>query len=98
MVVLHPNHISRLTETGNDVGEAHVCFTVREPVGRVEVHLSGVVVEQGPQDGVGEAFSQRGPSTREACEIRTAEKHARCVADNSEHGHHSTWTPLNAPL
>lgn len=81
MIVLHPNHISRPTETGNNVGKTHVCFTVCEPVGRVEVHLSGVVVEQGPQDGVGKAFSQQGQSTREVCGARVAEKDVWCVAE-----------------
>jgi hypothetical protein len=56
VVVLHPNNVSGLDHGGDDVGEPHVGLAVGEPVFAVKVHLSGVVVEQRPQDGVGEAW------------------------------------------
>lgn len=59
MVVLHPDHVASLDQGRNDVGETHVGFPVSKPVGRVKVHLPGVVVEQWPEDRVGETYGER---------------------------------------
>lgn len=59
MVVLHPDHVARLDQGGNDVGETHVGFPVSEPMGSVKVHLPGVIVEQWPEDRVGETYRKK---------------------------------------
>ncbi len=55
MVILDPNHITGVGHGCYGVGESHVGFSIGKPVGCVEVHFSGVVVEERPEDGVGEA-------------------------------------------
>lgn len=59
MVVLHPDHVASLDQGGNDVGETHVGFPVSEPMGSVKVHLPGVIVEQWPEDRVGETYRKK---------------------------------------
>lgn len=54
MVVLHPDHIAFSSEGEHDLGKGKVDGSVGEPVGLVKVHLSGVVMEQRPEDRVGE--------------------------------------------
>lgn len=55
VVVLDPDHVARL-ELGTDgLGEAEVGLAVGVPVCLLEVHLAGVVVEERPENGVGEA-------------------------------------------
>jgi hypothetical protein len=60
VVVLNPDHVASLDHSSDDVGKPHVGFSVGEPVGGVKVHLSRVVVEQWPEDRVGEAWVVRG--------------------------------------
>ena len=54
VVVLHPDH-AILAELGADsLCKFEVNVTVGKPVCLVKVHLAGVVVEEGPEDRVGE--------------------------------------------
>ena len=55
VVILNPNHGARRELCHDSLGEGHVGLAVREPVLVFEVHLAGVVVEERPEDGVGEA-------------------------------------------
>ena len=52
VVVLHPNHAILPDLSADGLGKFEVDLTVREPVRLVKVHFTGVVVEEGPQDGV----------------------------------------------
>lgn len=52
MVILHPNHGSRLELRKDGLGKGHIRLPVSLPVKLVKVHLSRVVVEQGPEDGI----------------------------------------------
>ena len=52
VVVLDPDH-AVLAQLGADgLCEFEVDMAVGEPVGLVKVHFAGVVVEEGPEDGV----------------------------------------------
>jgi hypothetical protein len=55
VVVLDPDHAAGLDDLLDGEGELEVRLAVREPVRLVKVHLAGVVVEEGPEDRVGEA-------------------------------------------
>lgn len=55
VVVLHPDHTARLELLHDRLRKRKVGLPIREPILLVEIHLAGVVVEEGPQDGVGEA-------------------------------------------
>jgi hypothetical protein len=55
MVVLNPDHSARGDLLANDLGKAEVGLSVSEPILLVKIHFAGVVVEQRPEDGVGEA-------------------------------------------
>ena len=55
VVVLHPHHRVFVNLVADSLSEAHVGYAVGEPVFLVEIHLTGMVVEQRPEDGVREA-------------------------------------------
>lgn len=55
MVVLHPDHAARLELLHDRLRKRKVRLPIREPILLVEIHLTRVVVEEGPQNGVGEA-------------------------------------------
>ena len=59
MIVLHPDDIPFCSHGSDGVREPHVGFSVSEPVGRVKVHFSRMIVQQRPEDRVGEAWDKR---------------------------------------
>ena len=52
VIVLNPHHGVFANLLADDLGEAHVGYAVREPILLVEIHFSGMIVEEGPEDGV----------------------------------------------
>lgn len=56
MIILNPNHGSGGDLLKDDLSKCHVGLTISEPVLLVKVHLAGVVMEEWPQDGIGEAI------------------------------------------
>lgn len=52
VVVVHPDEVAILHVLGHLLGEEAVDVAVRGPRGLVERDLAGVVVEEGPEDGV----------------------------------------------
>jgi hypothetical protein len=54
MIILDPDHIPRSDEPIDDLCEPHVSLPVSQPILLGKVHIPSVVVEQGPQDRVGE--------------------------------------------
>ena len=54
LVVVHPDEVTRLVLLRHDVGESLVHLDVRFPVADVERHLIEQIVEEGPEDPVGE--------------------------------------------
>lgn len=54
VVVLNPDHGARLELRLDSLGELEVGLAVGEPILLVEVHLTRVVMEKRPKDGVGE--------------------------------------------
>lgn len=54
VVILNPNHITFLHETIDDLGEPHVGLPISQPIILIKVHLSRVVVEEWPENGIGE--------------------------------------------
>ena len=55
MVILYPNHAPWANLAHDGLCKRQVCLTVSEPVALVEIHFSGVIMEKGPEDRVGEA-------------------------------------------
>jgi hypothetical protein len=55
VVVLDPDHVARTCLLADSFGEIEICLAIREPILFVKVHLARVVMEEGPEDGVGEA-------------------------------------------
>jgi len=55
MVILDPDHVSRANLRLDRLSELEVRLAVCEPVVLVKAHFAWVVMEQGPQNGVGEA-------------------------------------------
>jgi hypothetical protein len=55
VVVLHPHHGILANLVADNLSEAHVGYAVREPVFLVEIHLTGMIMEERPEDGVREA-------------------------------------------
>lgn len=49
---MHPNQVAILDFLGDGLGEQAIGFLVGLPGGLVESDLTGVVVEQRPEDGV----------------------------------------------
>ena len=64
LVVVHPDEVTRLVVLGHDVGESLVHLHVRVPVADVERHLIEEVVEQRPEDPVGEPLVVAGDLIR----------------------------------
>ena len=55
MIVLHPDHVATADLRTNDLGELEICLAIREPILFVKVHFAGVVMEERPEDGIGES-------------------------------------------
>jgi hypothetical protein len=54
MIILHPDHIAFAHKTIDHLCKPHIRLSISQPIRLVKVHLSRVVVEQGPEDRVGE--------------------------------------------
>ena len=54
MIILNPNHIPLAYEPVDDLCEPHVGLSISQPVVLVKVHLARVIMEEGPEDRVGE--------------------------------------------
>jgi hypothetical protein len=52
MVIVNPHEVTVLNFFCNNFGEEPVRFLICVPCRLIESNLSGVIVEQGPQDGV----------------------------------------------
>ena len=52
---MHPHHAAGRKLLNDGLGEREVSLAVGEPVLLVKVHLARVIVEEWPEDGVGEA-------------------------------------------
>ena len=52
MIILHPNHRTRLNVRQNNLCKLEIRRPVRPPVPFVKVHFAWVVMEQGPENRV----------------------------------------------
>jgi hypothetical protein len=56
VVILHPHHRILANLLANNLSKAHVGNAVCEPVFLVEIHFTGMVMEERPEDGVRKAI------------------------------------------
>jgi hypothetical protein len=54
LVIVHPDQVIGLVVLGDDVGESLVHLNVGVPVAYVERHLIQEIMEEGPEDPIGE--------------------------------------------
>ena len=55
MVILYPHHRILANLLANNLSKAHIGHAVCEPVFLVEIHFTGMVMEERPEDGVRKA-------------------------------------------
>jgi hypothetical protein len=54
MVVLYPDHRPRPYLLANGFGESHIGLAICQPILLIEIHLAGMIMEEGPENGIGE--------------------------------------------